>query len=215
MAPADDRPIVSLAEARARGLKQYFTGKPCKYGHIAPRSTAYRECAKCSEGAFKRDNNARSRARELGLAKYFTGKPCKSGHVAERYTSDGKCVACGCQDERKRNINGKSNQALRLWRRLNPDAAKAQVHKRRARRLGALGHYTSADIKRIRKLQHNCCARCGKSLKNLKAHIDHIVPLAKDGTNWPRNLQLLCAGCNSSKGSRDPLEDAKRLGRLL
>jgi hypothetical protein len=28
-------PIISCKEAKARGLKRYFTGKPCKRGHIA------------------------------------------------------------------------------------------------------------------------------------------------------------------------------------
>jgi hypothetical protein len=35
---ADPMPeIISRAEAKARGLTRYFTGKPCKYGHIAER----------------------------------------------------------------------------------------------------------------------------------------------------------------------------------
>ena len=27
--------IISHAEAKAQGLKRYFTGKPCKHGHVA------------------------------------------------------------------------------------------------------------------------------------------------------------------------------------
>ena len=33
--------------------------------------------------------------------------------------------------------------------------------------------------------------------------IDHVVPLAKGGTDHLENLQLLCAACNSIKGDRD------------
>jgi len=29
---------------------QYFTGKPCKHGHIAPRNTATMECIQCRRG---------------------------------------------------------------------------------------------------------------------------------------------------------------------
>jgi len=34
-----------------------------------------------------------------------------------------------------------------------------------------------------------------------KLEIDHIVPLARGGSNDETNLQVLCARCNSSKGS--------------
>lgn len=63
-------------------------------------------------------------------------------------------------------------------------------------------------IRRIRKLQGNRCAEptCRESFADMQAHIDHIVPLAKGGSNWPRNLQLLCGSCNDSKGARDPID---------
>lgn len=43
------RPIVTLAEARRSGLKRYFTGHPCKRGHIAERLTSTRVCRACSQ----------------------------------------------------------------------------------------------------------------------------------------------------------------------
>ena len=43
------------------------------------------------------------------------------------------------------------------------------------------------------------CEYCGNN-KNLE--FDHIVPWSKGGSNTYRNLQLLCQGCNRSKGSK-------------
>lgn len=43
------------------------------------------------------------------------------------------------------------------------------------------------------------CQNCG-SHRDLT--VDHIVPLAKGGTNDMFNLQTLCGTCNSSKGAR-------------
>jgi hypothetical protein len=40
-------PITSRKEARERGLKRYFTGKPCKLGHAAERLTSDRGCVEC------------------------------------------------------------------------------------------------------------------------------------------------------------------------
>lgn len=38
--------IVTRAQAKAAGLKRYFTGKPCKHGHITERYIAGR-CVEC------------------------------------------------------------------------------------------------------------------------------------------------------------------------
>lgn len=41
--------IIALAKAREQGLEYYYTGKPCKYGHVCQRSTKYKYCLKCNE----------------------------------------------------------------------------------------------------------------------------------------------------------------------
>lgn len=39
--------VISKKEAIEKGLKTYFTGKPCKYGHVAERSVSNRCCLEC------------------------------------------------------------------------------------------------------------------------------------------------------------------------
>src|SRR4051812_28822500 len=41
---AEGKQIITRAEALAAALPRYFTGKPCKYGHVAERSTAASYC---------------------------------------------------------------------------------------------------------------------------------------------------------------------------
>ncbi len=38
---------ISLKQAIKQGLTRYWTGKPCKYGHIAERMTSDRTCLEC------------------------------------------------------------------------------------------------------------------------------------------------------------------------
>jgi 5-methylcytosine-specific restriction endonuclease McrA len=104
-------------------------------------------------------------------------------------------------------------QMLR-WRKANPEAAAAAKHRRRAREREADGSFTAGEVKALFDRQRGKCAGCSVALRK-GYHIDHIVPLAGGGTNWITNIQLLCGPCNVRKGATDPLEYARRTGRLL
>lgn len=41
--------LVSLEEAKTKGLRRYYTGKPCSRGHLAPRTVCNRACVACAE----------------------------------------------------------------------------------------------------------------------------------------------------------------------
>jgi len=40
--------IILRSEAKAHGLKRYFSGKPCKHGHVAERFTLSYQCVECN-----------------------------------------------------------------------------------------------------------------------------------------------------------------------
>ncbi len=44
-----------------------------------------------------------------------------------------------------------------------------------------------------------CCQSCGKTNEETQLTIDHIIPLAKGGSNDLSNLQTLCFKCNRAK----------------
>lgn len=83
--------------------------------------------------------------------------------------------------------------------------------RRRGFATGAPGHFASADIVRLWHRQRGECAACGVKCGKRPAdsgayHVDHIMPLARGGSNWPRNLQILCPACNCSKGAKTEAE---------
>jgi hypothetical protein len=49
----------SRPEAKAIGAKHYFTGEPCKYGHIAPRKTKG-SCVECLKVEWEKANVTRA-----------------------------------------------------------------------------------------------------------------------------------------------------------
>lgn len=47
------------------------------------------------------------------------------------------------------------------------------------------------------------CVRCGRGREDgVKLHVDHIVPVSRDGKSVMSNLQTLCEDCNCGKGNR-------------
>ncbi|WP_321905140.1 HNH endonuclease [Paraburkholderia tropica] len=73
--------IISRAEAKAAALKRYFTGSPCKYGHVAERSTVNGLCLEC--GRLK-TQKAYHENREENLRKQKIRRDSNPNHAAEQ-----------------------------------------------------------------------------------------------------------------------------------
>jgi len=117
------------------------------------------------------------------------------------------------RDHQKRNPEKTFANYIR-WRSNNKKTVRAWARASAARRKGAAGKYTKADIALLMRAQRGRCAYCGTHIKK-KFHVDHIQPIALGGSNDRRNLQLTCAKCNCSKKAQDPIEYAQSIGRLL
>lgn len=227
----DDTKLISRANSIAAGLRYYFTGKPCPKGHIAKRFVSSRACSACeAERADKKELQQREYRKrpEIKQAKaeynrqYHAarrGKITEEERVRQRAATKrwrlnnlekarelDRQYAFKARDRRREY--GKRYQALYPER-----AATKERNKRALKRLNG-GKHTVADVEQILKAQRNRCGCCRIKLGK-KYHVDHIIPIARGGSNDRRNLQILCAPCNHSKYSRDPIEFMQSLGRLL
>ena len=97
--------------------------------------------------------------------------------------------------------------SVKAWGERNPDALRAISHKRRCAERNAEGEFSSADIQKLFESQFGMCTGCGNALESSgdkKYHVDHVMPIALGGSNWPSNLQLLCPRCNLTKNAKHP-----------
>jgi 5-methylcytosine-specific restriction endonuclease McrA len=97
------------------------------------------------------------------------------------------------------------------WQKNNPDKVRARTHRRRARIHEAGGTFTADDVKLQFRSQKGLCWWCGEKIKGKKYHADHLIPLARGGTNAPNNIVISCPKCNLSKGKKLPHEFNGRL----
>ena len=224
-------PIISREEARALGLTRFFTGETCKHGHLSQRTTSNGGCIECNgitNRALYRTESPERRQRRL-----ITTLAWIEVRKEERLAYGREWARANKARKREHQIANRErlNMLAREARARNPELANARAARyarspkgklnsragslrRYARSRGAEGTYDAEDIQRIGNRQKWKCYWCGKPSKH-DFHVDHIVPLAKGGSNSPNNLAIACPPCNRRKNATDPIEYARRIGRLI
>ena len=174
--------------------ERYFTGKPCKRGHLSERWLKTKICIECA-GLLQKMSRKSNPGRAAGY--------CKDQRA--RWTSD-KFEADRERAQLWRASNPeKAREAATRWRSKNLDKWAAKEHRRRARKAGSSGgSYTATDVQELLREQGGRCVYCPTEFIGRSYHVDHILPLVLGGGNDRSNIQILCPTCNLSKGSQHP-----------
>lgn len=119
----------------------------------------------------------------------------------------------------KNENRDRENELKRLRYAKNPEPRRAIDLRRRVRKLNAPGSHTQTEISALLIKQKHVCANpyCSVGLEVSNRTVDHIVALARGGSNSIENLQWLCRRCNGRKKdleldvwlSREALRTAK------
>lgn len=98
-------------------------------------------------------------------------------------------------------------QSHQQWERENREYSRIKCSLRKARRRASEGRHTLIDRIHIYIQQKGRCFYCNTYIAAISGgHFDHMVPLARGGSDGPENLAFSCVPCNLKKGNRTPEE---------
>jgi hypothetical protein len=186
------------AEAKAAGAKHYFTGEPCKHGHIAPRKTKG-ACVDCLKVEWQQAAKTR--------AEYFR-EYNKSEQVKERkhdwYLENRERVMAAAAT-RPQHVKREHQQAWKarnlVWTRAD---TKARRRKHREATPPWLSRKHKSETRQLYQIAITMTQTTGEQYV-----VDHIYPLRSDvvcGLHVPWNLRVVTQAENLKKSNGLPDE---------
>jgi 5-methylcytosine-specific restriction endonuclease McrA len=182
------------AEAKAQGAKYYFTGEPCKHGHVAPRKTkgACIECLKVEwiEALAKRAGYYAE------YNKSSAGVKAKQDYYAKNKTD----VIARAQ---ARTVAQK-NTYKKKYKAANPDLYKELVNVRRRRFRDATPKWLTTEQKLEIRFHYRMAIALSRATKIPHA-VDHIIPLQGEdvcGLHVPWNMEVITQEENLKKSNK-------------
>lgn len=67
----------------------------------------------------------------------------------------------------------------------------------------------------LHPVQGGKCMYCGVKLRLGDGQVDHKMPFSRGGKETPKNMQLLCAPCNTRKGAQTDAQFRKKFKDVL
>jgi hypothetical protein len=223
--------IITRKEAQEKGLPRYFTGKPCKHGHVCERFVAQKTCVECKQ-KFDKEYYEKNKERLLKKVKnyaevnkdkitqynleyYASNKEHMKKNSSQRYKEKREEIREKTKEYYQRNSekirarvreyslkNKEKVRAARKAYRLKNVAVLTVIKTNRKRHVKKATPFW-ADMQRIKVKHKERIAMT--NMTGLEHHVDHIVPLQGAnvcGLNIPANMRVILARDNISKRNK-------------
>lgn len=180
--------ILTIQEAKNQHLTYYYSGKPCKHGHISSRYVSTRQCTTCVSLASKEWSVANRSKRNAITRKWQKENPEKFKVSVDKY--------------RVSNVDILRARSAEYKQKHRDDYTAWETHRKLAKQ--------RATPKWLSTIQHKEIISIYKQAKKLSAdtgvsyHVDHIVPLKGKtvcGLHVPWNLQIITQIENCKKNN--------------
>lgn len=177
-------PAAPAAVANAAKAGRYFTGKPCKHGHVAERFLSCGICVECN--------------------RLF------AANRREKYPEQTRaCVKAAYEKYGEKYAPGKRT-ARAKWKLANPEWVKASNHKQYVRKGSAYWRAARSKRRAAERRQVPPWANVAEIERIYREcptghHVDHVIPLRGklvSGLHVETNLQYLPARANQRKHNR-------------
>ena len=196
--------LISRKEAVTKGFAKYFTGEPCKYGHIAERRVSNWNCVICETEKARKAYAKDPTSNLLSQKKWCAKTPEYQKHRRKMWRAqNADKVKHYMQNWHKENTEAQK-EYKKQWVKQNRGAKNASLMRRHAAKLQRTPPWlTKEDFWFIQEIYDLAVLR--STMTGIKWHVDHVVPLQGEtvsGLHVPWNLQVIPAVANISKGNR-------------
>jgi hypothetical protein len=201
--------LVTWSEAKASGLKHYFTGKPCKRGHIALRQTSALRCMDCAkEKQAERMKDPEKRAKQIKIVTEYNKKrrATDSNFRVRDNEYRKKWTHKKMQDpEYAAKVIEQGRIASAKRRAINPSANRFKAANYKISKYKRIPGWLTKEDRAKMKSVYAMRDWLNWTVPNGNYQVDHIIPLrgiSVSGFHVPENLQIIRGSDNARKGNR-------------
>lgn len=183
--------VISRAEAKKQGLPRYFTGKPCKHGHVSERATHNGLCLECKREQSRESYASASEKKIASVDRWRRDNLEKKRSTNARWRADNR------DWQRTYDAQPHRKKARAEWERANGWSVNQRAAARRLRLREAsveLTQHQRQQINQVYRLRDQLTMQTG-----VEFHVDHYIPVSKGGKHVPENLWVIPAEQNRRK----------------